>query len=65
LPPKFTVSLKDLFVLRRGEAQGDLITDFSVRDGDRIQLVGYGSGATFQASANEVRTASSGPGSGE
>ncbi|WP_298967597.1 family 16 glycosylhydrolase [uncultured Methylobacterium sp.] len=46
----------DLFVLRRGEAQGDLITDFSVRDGDRIQLVGYGSGATFQASANDPST---------
>jgi hypothetical protein len=46
LPPKFTVSLKAPY----------LITDFSVRDGDRIQLVGYGSGATFQASANDPST---------
>ncbi|RVU17520.1 family 16 glycosylhydrolase [Methylobacterium oryzihabitans] len=46
----------DVFVLRRGEAQGDLLADFSVRDGDKIQLVGYGSGATFQASANDLST---------
>jgi len=40
----------DIFVLRKGEANGDVITDFFGRgnaDGDSIVLVGYGAGTTF------------------
>ncbi len=40
----------DVFVLRKGEANGDVITDFFGRgnaDGDSIVLVGYGAGTTF------------------
>lgn len=38
----------DIFVFRAGEANGDTVLDFSASgEGDRIQLVGYGAGATF------------------
>jgi hypothetical protein len=40
----------DTFVLRKGEANGDVITDFFGRgnaDGDSIVLEGYGAGTTF------------------
>ncbi len=40
----------DIFVLRKGEANGDTITDFFGRgnaSGDEIVLVGYGAGTTF------------------
>jgi len=40
----------DVFVFRKGEANGDTITDFFGRgnaDGDSIVLVGYGAGTTF------------------
>jgi Ca2+-binding RTX toxin-like protein len=37
----------DTFVLRKGEANGDVIEDFSRADGDRILLAGWGPGTRF------------------
>jgi hypothetical protein len=40
----------DIFVLRKGEADGDVITDFwgkGTSAGDELLLVGYGAGTTF------------------
>jgi VCBS repeat-containing protein len=45
----------DVFVLRKGEANGDVITDFFGRgnaDGDSIVLVGYAAGTTFTRIGN-------------
>jgi VCBS repeat-containing protein len=45
----------DLFILRKGEANGDVITDFFGRgnaDGDSILLVGYAAGTTFTRVGN-------------
>jgi Ca2+-binding RTX toxin-like protein len=40
----------DLFIFHKGEANGDVITDFAgngVAAGDRLQFAGYGAGASF------------------
>ena len=45
----------DVFVLRKGEANGDVLTDFFGRgnaDGDSIVLVGYAAGTTFTRIGN-------------
>jgi hypothetical protein len=45
----------DIFVLRKGEANGDVIMDFFGRgnaDGDSIVLVGYAAGTTFTRVGN-------------
>ena len=46
----------DSFQFVKGRAGGDTIVDFDGSEGDRITLVGYGTGATFvQVNANQWR----------
>jgi VCBS repeat-containing protein len=37
----------DTFVFHAGEGNGDTVVDFSAGDGDKLNFVGYGAGATF------------------
>lgn len=45
----------DLFRIGRGEAQGDLIRDFSGAGGDLLELSGYGGGSIALVSGNLFR----------
>ena len=38
----------DTFVFAKGEAQGDVVLDFSRTEGDQLRLEGYGAGSTIE-----------------
>jgi Ca2+-binding RTX toxin-like protein len=47
----------DVFVFRKGEANGDTIMDFAgngARAGDSIQLVGYGAGTVIESAGGNT-----------